>query len=147
MLAVPLPSAKQKRLFCLFACYGFFSPLQCVCSLSVSIPHGIHLVVPTHHCFFWVHFIPTGHFPQKCLSKNLRIGFFPLPTARPCLLTHDHHFLYWLGIGWWCLGLARASPSSPVAHAFAVFWRLVCTFYRALLAFYCVGCFPICHSL
>ena len=89
VLAVPLPSAKQKRLFCLFACYGFFYPLQCVCSLSVSIPHGIHLVVPTHHCFFWVHFIPTGHFPQKCLSKNLRIGFFPLPTARPCLLTHD----------------------------------------------------------
>ena len=41
----------------------------------------------------------------------------------------------------------RASPSSPAAHAFAVFWRLVCTFYRALLASYGVGCFLICHSL
>ena len=41
----------------------------------------------------------------------------------------------------------RASPSSPAAHAFAVFWRLVCTFCRALLASYGMGCFLICHSL
>ena len=58
-----------------------------------------------------------------------------------------HHFLYWLGTGWWCLGLARVSPSSSATHTFAVIWRLVCIFYRALLAFYGVGCFPICHSL
>ena len=41
----------------------------------------------------------------------------------------------------------RASPSSPATHAFAMFWRLVCTFCRALLASYGVGCFLICHSL
>ena len=41
----------------------------------------------------------------------------------------------------------RASPSSPAAHAFAVFWRLVCTFCRALLASYGVGYFLVCHSL
>ena len=41
----------------------------------------------------------------------------------------------------------RASPSSPAAHAFAMFWRLVCTFCCALLASYGLGCFPICHSL
>ena len=41
--------------------------------------------------FGW-HVIPTGHFPQKSLSKNPKIGFFPFPTARPCSLlplTHD----------------------------------------------------------
>ena len=58
-----------------------------------------------------------------------------------------HHFLYWLGTGWWCLGLASASPFLSAAHAFAVIWRLVCTFCCALLASYGVGCFPICHSL
>ena len=58
-----------------------------------------------------------------------------------------HHFLYWLGIGWWCLDLARASPSSSVAHAFAMIRRLVCTFCSALLASYGVGCFLICYSL
>ena len=57
------------------------------------------------------------------------------------------HFLYWLGTGWWCLGLARASPFSLAAHAFAVFWRLVCMFYCALLASYGVGCFLIYYSL
>ena len=58
-----------------------------------------------------------------------------------------HHFLYWLGTGWWSLGLVRASTSSPTAHAFAVFWRLVYTFYRALWASYGMGFFLICHSL
>ena len=58
-----------------------------------------------------------------------------------------HHFLYWLGTGWWCLGLASASPFLSAAHAFAVIWRLVCTFCYALLASYGVGCFLICHSL
>ena len=58
-----------------------------------------------------------------------------------------HHFLYWLGTGWWFLGLTRASPSSSAAHTFAVIWRLVCTFCCALLASYGVGCFLICHSL
>ena len=58
-----------------------------------------------------------------------------------------HHFIYWLGTGWWCLGLVHASPSSSAVHAFAVIWRLVCTFCHALLASYGVGCFSICHSL
>ena len=38
--------------------------------------------------FGW-HVIPAGHFPQNSLSKIPKIGFFPLPTARPCPLTHD----------------------------------------------------------
>ena len=52
-----------------------------------------------------------------------------------------HHFQYWLGTGWWCLGLARASPSLPVAHTFAVIWSLVCMFCHAFLASYGVGFF------
>ena len=100
MLTVPFPFAKQRGLFCLFACLlWLFLPITvCVCSLS--IPHGMHLVVPAHPYFFWVAcypcrtVIPTGHFPQNSLSKNKRIGFFfffflSLPIARPCLLTHD----------------------------------------------------------
>ena len=35
VLAVPLSSARQRRLFYLFACYDFFYPLQCVCPLSL----------------------------------------------------------------------------------------------------------------
>ena len=37
--------------------------------------------------------------------------FSLLPTIKPCPLTSDpwpHHVLYWLGIGWWCMGLTRA---------------------------------------
>ena len=58
-----------------------------------------------------------------------------------------HHFLYWLGTGWWCLSLACASLSSSATYTFAVIWRLVCTFCHAHLASYGVGCFSICHSL
>ena len=41
--------------------------------------------------FGW-HVIPVGHFLQKSLSKNPRISFFPLLTAKPSPLlplTHD----------------------------------------------------------
>ena len=114
-----------------------FSTRYSVCALSLH---------PSWHApggflasFGW-HVIPAGHFPQNSLSKNSRIGFFPLPTARPCPLTHDPPLPM-------CLGLARASPSSSPAHAFAVIWRLFCTFCRVLLASYGVGCFSICHSL
>ena len=56
--------------------------------------------------------IPAGHFPQKSSSRNLRIGFSSLLTAKPCPFTFDtwpHRVLYWLGTGLWCLGLAHAS--------------------------------------
>ena len=88
MLAVPLPSARQRMLFCLFACHGFFYPLQCVWSLFLSLmacTWWFQLILAP---FGW-HVIPAEHFPQKSLSKSPIIGFFPLPTARPCPLTHD----------------------------------------------------------
>ena len=88
MLAVLLPSARQRRLFCLFVCCSFFYPLQCVCSLSLSLMACAWWFQLIFTSFGW-HIIPTGHFPQKSLSTNPIIGFFPFPTTRPWPLTHD----------------------------------------------------------
>ena len=117
MLAVPLPSAKQRRLFCLFACCSFFYPLQCVHSLS--IPHGKHLVVPTHPYFFWVTCHPNKIFPPKEPSKNPRIGFFPLPIARPCPLTHDSPLPI-------LAGYRLVVPGSRVCFTFFVCCSCIC---------------------
>ena len=136
---------KEGYFVCLLA-MGFSTRFS-VCALSLSLmacTWWFQLILT----FFGWHVIPAGHFPQKSMCKNPRIGFFFLsPPPDHALWPITHHFLYWLGIGWWCLGLARASPSSPAAHAFAMFWSLVCTFCRALLASYGMGCFLICHSL
>ena len=84
--------------------------------------------------------IPTGRTSQKGLGRSCKIGHFPSPhhqTIPPLPLTSSpwpHHVPYWLGTGWWCLGLARAflldmSKNLPAAHVFAVIWRLViCVF-------------------
>ena len=47
------PSLDKRKLFCLFVCRG---TLFCygVGAFSLLIPHGMHLVVPTQFCFFWV---------------------------------------------------------------------------------------------
>ena len=53
-----------------------------------------------------------------------------------------HHVLYWLGTGWWCLGLARASLSNlfkslPAAHVSATTWRFyVCVSWPFMRAFF-----------
>ena len=69
----------------------------------------MHLVVPTHHCFFLVVCHPSGTFLPKNLSRNPKIdfSFSPPPDHTPSPLTHDPPLLYWLGTGWWCLGLVR----------------------------------------
>ena len=64
-------------LFCLFACCGFFYPLQCVCSLS--IPHGMHLVVPTYLCFFCMACHPSRTFLPKEPEQEPQNMFFPSP--------------------------------------------------------------------
>ena len=74
---------------------------------------------------------------------------FPLsPTTKPhppLPLTSGpwpHHVLYWLGTGWWRLGLARASLSNlskrlTAAHVSAVTWRLsFCVFWPFMWAFF-----------
>ena len=79
--------------------------------------------------------IPAGRTSQKGLGRNRKINLFPFPhhqTIPPLPLISGpwpHHVLYWLGTGWWCLGLARAflsdlSKSLPATHASAVTWRL-----------------------
>ena len=145
----PLPD-KEGYFVCLLT-MAFLPVTVCVLSLSLSIPHCMHLVVQTHPYFFWVACHPSRTFPPKEPEKEHQNRFFslspPLDHALSYLWPMTHHFLYWLGTSWWCLGLARASPSSLTAHAFTVIWRLVCTFCRALLASYGMSCFSICHSL
>ena len=65
--------------------------LQCECSLSLPIPHGMHLVVPAHPCFLWWYVISAEHFPQKSQSRNPKIGFplSPPPNHTLLPLTHD----------------------------------------------------------
>ena len=85
--------------------------------------------------FFRQSIIPAGRTSQKRLGQKLQIDIFPSPhhqTIPPLPLTSGpwpHHVLYWLGTGWWCLGLARASLSNlskslPTAHASAATQRL-----------------------
>ena len=59
-----------------------------MCSLSLSLMASTWWFQLILTSFGW-HVIPAGHFPQKSLNKNPIIGFFPLPTTRPCPLTHD----------------------------------------------------------
>ena len=105
-------------LFCLFACCGFFYQLQCVCSLSLSLmacTWWFQLILAS---FGW-HVIPIGHFSQKNLSKNPRIGFFPFPTARPCPLTHDLPLLI-------LAGYKLVVPRSCMYFTFFVYCSCIC---------------------
>ena len=51
----------------------------------------MHPVVLAQFCLFGWYVIPAGHFPQKGLSKNLKIGFplSPPPNHALLPLTHD----------------------------------------------------------
>ena len=110
VLAVPYPIIRQRKLFCLLVHYG----------IPIRIRVGILSLYPSWHApsdsnsffpsFGW-YVILAGHFPQKSLSGNPRIGFPLLSTARPyplLPLTHGPLLLYWLGTGWWCLSFVRA---------------------------------------
>ena len=52
---------RQRMLFCLFTCRA----TVWVLSLSLPIPHGMHLVVATHPCFLWVVCYLSRTFPPK----------------------------------------------------------------------------------
>ena len=96
----------------LFVCLLWHSYLlRYGCYFFLSIPYGMHLMVPTHPYFFWVVCHPSRTFPPKEPEREPHNRFSLLSTARsyPFLpLTHDSPLLYWLGTGWWCLGLAHA---------------------------------------
>ena len=111
VLAIPLPITRQKVLFCLLAHRG----------IPIWIRVGILSHYPSWHApsdsnlffpFFGWYVIPARHFPQKSLSGNPKIGSLLLPTTRPyplLPLTYGPPPLYWLGTGWWCLSLVRAT--------------------------------------
>ena len=90
MLVVPLPITRQRRLFCSFICRGI---LTCYCvgalSLSLSLLHGMHIVVPTHPYFFWTVCHLSRTFSLKKPKQEPQNSFSPLPIARPYPLTSD----------------------------------------------------------
>ena len=120
---------------------GFSSPstvalLSCHGINAFSLHfQGIHPTIPPQTCLFWVVCHPSRTYLPKGLGQELQIDLFPSlyhQIIPPLPLTSGpwpHHVLYWLGTGWWCLGLARAflldtSKSLPAAYASAVIWRL-----------------------
>ena len=83
-------SLDKRKLFCLFVYRGTLSCYS-VSVFSFPIPYGMHLVVLAQLCPFGWYVIPARHFPQKSLSRNLKIGFplSLLPNHALLPLTHD----------------------------------------------------------
>ena len=114
---VPLPTSRQRKVV-LFISLPWH-PFLPRCGCSLSIPHGMHWVVPTQPCFFGWSVIPAGKIPQKSLSKNRKIGFpfSPPPNHALLPLTYD---LTMSHIGWvqaggvWalCVPLFHVCPKS-----------------------------------
>ena len=99
----------------------FLPVIVCLLSLSLS-PMACTWWFQLMLTSFGWHVIPARHFSQKSLSKNPIIGFFPLSTARPCLLTHD--------------------PPLPILAGY----RLVVPGSRVCFTFF-ICCLYICHDL
>ena len=136
---------KEGYFVCLLA-MGF-STRYSVCALSLSLmacTWWFQLILTS---FGW-HVVLVGHFPQKSLSKDPRIGFFPFPhhQTMPSDLWPTTSY-----IGWVQAGGAWVSHVLHLLHLLLMHlsWsrNWFCTFYRALLVFYGVGCFLICNSL
>ena len=134
--------ARQRRIhFVLLCAADSFCPsarrgLSCH-DVNFLSPHtqSMHSTVPSQIASFGWSIIPAGCTSQKRLEQGPKIDPFPSPhhqTTPPLPLTFGpwpHHVLYWLGTGWWHLGLARASLLNlskrlPAAHVSAVTWRL-----------------------
>ena len=117
----------------------------------------MHLVILTHHCFFWAICHLSRTFPPKELEQEPQNRFFPLPIARPypltsylLPLTHDPPPPVLAGYRLVKSGPCACLISTCVQNlpvAFAVVWRLVCTSYHPFLTSYGVSYFLIPHSL
>ena len=113
-----------------YLCWLCHSPLPdkesyFVCLLTVAfsltIFHGMYLMVPTHPAFFWAVCHPNRISPSKEYERDPQNRLSLLPIARPyplLPLAHDPPLLYWLGTSWWCLSLMRA-PLPCVQNLFA----------------------------
>ena len=121
--------------------------------LSLFIPQGMHLMVPTHLYFFWAVCHPSRTFPPKEPKQKSQNRFSPLLTAKPCPLlplTHDPSLLVLAGYMLMMSGPCTCSTSvyvqnMPAAYAFAVVWRVICIFCRPYLTSYGVSYFLIFH--
>ena len=108
----------------------------------------MHLTVPSQIASFGWSIILAGRTSQKRLEQGPKIDPFPSlhhQTTPPLPFTSGpwpHHVLYWLGKGWWRLGLARASllnlsKRPPAAYVSAVTWRFsFCVFGPFMRAFF-----------
>ena len=77
--------------FVYFLVVALLSAMVWVLSLSLPIPHGMYLMVPTHPCFLWVVCHPDRTFPPKELEQKPQNTFpFSLPPDHALLpLTYD----------------------------------------------------------
>ena len=66
----------------LFVCLSWLFLPVIVCVLSLSFPHGMHLVVSTHPYFFWVACHPSRTFPPKEPEQEPHNRFFPSPHCQ-----------------------------------------------------------------
>ena len=98
-----------------------------IMTFSLAIPHGMHLVVPTHlSSFGWI-VIPAGRFLQKSLSENPRTGF---PFSPPL----DYTFSYlW--------------PTTPVLVGYRSIVPGLCICSTSCVCQKLVHCSCICHGL
>ena len=78
-------------------------PFLLRCGFSLPILHGMHLMAPTQLCPFGWCVIPTGHFLQKSLGRNLKIGLLLSPPPNHALLPLTHDFTMS------CIGWVQAS--------------------------------------
>ena len=95
----PLPD-KEDCFVCLLT-MAFLSTAMWV--FSLAIPHGMHLVVPTHPSFFWVVCHPSRTSPPKESEQESqnKLSLLPPPNhtfsfLRP--MTH-HSYIGWVQVG------------------------------------------------
>ena len=136
---------KEGYFVCLLAMS--FSTRFSVCALSLSLMACTWWFQLILSSFGW-HVVPAGHFPQKSLSKDPRIGFFPFPhhqtmSSDPWSTTS---YIGWVQAGGvWVSCVLHLLRLLLMHLPWSGNWS--CTFCRALLVFYGVGCFLIWHSL
>ena len=137
----------------MFVCLSWHSYLlRYGCSISLSIPHSMHLMVPTRPYFYWMLCHPNRTFPPKEHEQESynRFSLSPPPDHTLLPLTHDPPPPILTGYR-----LVKSRPcacSTPLCVqnlpvVFAMVWRLLCTSYRPSLTSYGVSCFLISLSL
>ena len=109
-------SLDKEDYFVRFFVVAFLPATMCMLSLSLPIPHGMHLVVPTHPYFFWVVCYPSRTFFPKEPEQESQNRFSPLFIAGPYFLTSN------LGPTTPCIGWVQAGD----VWALCVLYFCVC---------------------